>query len=209
MTGPEFIIERGLPEHLRQRAAEILDEAFGEKLSLAIPDRERRVAFLGRTVRARNCLIAVDGDQLWGLVCLNAPRGEFKGEILDTDALGIGGWRELLGLFGSIRTAIMLRTFFSHEAKPDEIYIEFIAVSPSARGHGLGASLLGEAKRAAQEGDFDCVRLDVVDTNPRAQALYEREGYRVVHEERLGLLSRVTGFESAYTMECPVGRAES
>ena len=201
MTASEATVERGLPEHLRPRAAEILDEAFGQKLVAVVPHRERRLAFLARTLRAGSCLITLDGDRLLGLVCLNASRGEFEGEILDTGALGIGGWRELLGVFGAVRAAVVLRMFFSHRAKPDELYIDFIAVTSAARGRGLGASLLSEARRVAREGGFEYVRLDVVDTNPRAQALYEREGYRVIHEERLGFLSRFTGFSAAYTME--------
>ena len=201
MTGAGYNIERGLPERLRRSAAEILDEAFGEKLTPVIRDRERRLAFLARTVRAGSCLVALDGEELLGLVCLNASRGEFKGAILDTESLGFADWRELLGVVGSIRAAILLRLFFTHTAKPDEVYIDFIAVSANARGRGLGAALLDEAWNAAREGGFEYVRLDVVDTNPRAQALYEREGYRVIHEERLGFLSRFTGFSAAYTME--------
>jgi hypothetical protein len=40
----------------------------------------------------------------------------------------------------------------------------------------------------------------VVDTNPRARALYEREGFRVISETRMGVLRHVFGFESAATM---------
>lgn len=201
------MIEHGLPEHLRERAAQILDQAFGEKLSWPIPDRDRRQAFLARTIRVRNCLVALDGDELMGLVCLNAPRGPFEGEILDTGGLGISGWRSLLGTVGAVRAALMLGFAYSHKAKPDEIYIDFIAVSAEARGRGLGTSLLREARDIASEQGFDCVRLDVVDTNRRAQALYEREGYRVIDETRLGFIGRFVGFEAAYTMECPVDRA--
>ena len=209
MDQPRFAIERGLPERLRDRAAEILDEAFAEKLSPVIPDRDRRLAFLARTIRARNCITARDGEDLLGLVCLNAPHGEFEGEVLDTSALGIGGWRSMLGTLGAIRAALMLHTFYSHKAKPDEVYIDFIAVAAAARGRGVGSRLLAEARGAAGRSGLGFVRLDVVDTNPRAQALYEREGYRVVREERLGFLGRFTGFSVAYTMELPAGPDEA
>ena len=209
MTEPRADIRSGLPEHLRRRAAEILDEAFAEKLSPVIPDRDRRLAFLARTICARNCLTARDGEDLLGLVCLNAPHGEFEGETLDTSALGISGWRSMLGTLGAIRAALMLHTFYSHKAKPDEIYIDFIAVAAAARGRGVGSRLLAEARRTAGRSGFGFVRLDVTDTNPRAPALYEREGYRVGREERLGFLGRFTGFSAAYTMELPAAPDEA
>ena len=208
MAGPAPSIERGLPEHLRPRAAEILDEAFAEKLEPVIPARDRRLAFLAHTLRSDNCLVAQAGDELLGLACLNASRGEFEGEILDTSSLGIGEWRSLLGSFGAIRAAILLGLLYSHEAKSDEVYVDFIAVSATARGRGLGSTLLEEVRRTAHEAGFEYVRLDVVDTNPRAKALYEREGFRVIREERLGLLRHITGFGAAYSMERPAARAE-
>ena len=73
----------------------------------------------------------------------------------------------------------------------------------------MGSRLLAEARRAAGRSGLDFVRLDVVDTNPRARALYEREGYRLVREERLGFLGRFTGFSVAYTMELPAGPDEA
>ena len=44
------------------------------------------------------------------------------------------------------------------------------------------------------------VRLDVIDSNPRARTLYEREGFNATDTHRLGLLRHVFGFESATTM---------
>jgi ribosomal protein S18 acetylase RimI-like enzyme len=201
MNPSEVPIQRGFPERLRDRAAEIFDEAFAEKFSTVIPDHARRLAFLARTLRSDHCLVALEGEELLGLVGLNTPRGELAGEALDTDDLGLSGWRESLGLVGMVRAAALLGLFYSHKAKPDELYIDYIAVSATARGRGVGKRLLAEARRVAQAGGFDCVRLDVVDTNPRAQALYEREGYKVIHEEKLGFMSRLTGFRAVYTME--------
>ena len=45
------------------------------------------------------------------------------------------------------------------------------------------------------------VRLEVVDTNPRARALYEREGYVAVRTERTPYLRRAMGFGEVTTME--------
>lgn len=52
-------------------------------------------------------------------------------------------------------------------------------VSPGARGHGIGASLLAEATRAAQGRGLHPV-LDVVATDAAAAELYRRAGWRML-----------------------------
>jgi ribosomal protein S18 acetylase RimI-like enzyme len=44
------------------------------------------------------------------------------------------------------------------------------------------------------------LRLDVIDTNLRARALYERLGFRAVRSESLGPLRHLFGFQTAITM---------
>ncbi len=57
-------------------------------------------------------------------------------------------------------------------------YLASIAVAPEARGTGVGTTLLaaGEARFPKARFMFLCVS----DFNPRARALYEREGYALV-----------------------------
>lgn len=52
-----------------------------------------------------------------------------------------------------------------------------IAVSPAARGGGVGLALLRAAQRAARTRGADALRLEVRTGNAAAIALYEREGY--------------------------------
>jgi len=47
------------------------------------------------------------------------------------------------------------------------------------RGGGLGSALMHQAAGWAKHQGYDFIRLGVLDTNPRAQGLYERLGYRV------------------------------
>lgn len=66
-----------------------------------------------------------------------------------------------------------------------ELFIQKMGVSPEVRGAGIGTALLTEAiARARTAGRRRCV-LDVAVTNPRAQQLYERLGFRVTAVSRL------------------------
>lgn len=53
-----------------------------------------------------------------------------------------------------------------------------IAISPNARGQGLGKRLLAEAECSAREHDCAYLRLEVRPDNPAAIGLYEGVGYR-------------------------------
>jgi GNAT superfamily N-acetyltransferase len=64
----------------------------------------------------------------------------------------------------------------------------------------VGSALLEAVAIEAEARGYRAVRLDVVDTNPRAKALYAREGFRVLNTTQMGVLRHVFGFASSTTM---------
>lgn len=62
-------------------------------------------------------------------------------------------------------------------------YLAHLGVAPEFRSQGIGAplvqALLDQGKRAGRT----IAELDVAETNPRAQALYEKLGFRVISEQ--------------------------
>ncbi len=62
-------------------------------------------------------------------------------------------------------------------------YIAHIGVAPEFRGRGIGARLLNFLLEQGRARGRRVAGLDVSVENPRAQALYERLGFRVVKEE--------------------------
>ncbi|MFD0385590.1 GNAT family N-acetyltransferase [Streptomyces stramineus] len=79
-----------------------------------------------------------------------------------------------------------------------------IAVAPGIRGRGVGSLLIEEVAAVAAEQDCRQIRLDVIDTNPRARALYERLGFTAVRTERTPYLRGLMGFGAVTTMRRPV-----
>lgn len=75
-----------------------------------------------------------------------------------------------------------------------------ICVAPSARGLGVGTALLGEIKKIAVDQGLGEIRLDVIDTNPGAQKLYLREGFKVTRWQNIGPLRHLFGFKKVATM---------
>ncbi|HEU4557159.1 MAG TPA: GNAT family N-acetyltransferase [Longimicrobium sp.] len=57
------------------------------------------------------------------------------------------------------------------------LYLSRLAVHPGAQGHGLGAWCMGQVECRARELACRSVRFDVLATNGRLRAFYERLGY--------------------------------
>jgi ribosomal protein S18 acetylase RimI-like enzyme len=67
-------------------------------------------------------------------------------------------------------------------------YVEYLAVTPDARGLGAGTALLIEARDFATSRKFSTLMLYVASTNRRAVSLYEKMGFL-----RIGVIeSRIT-----------------
>ena len=95
--------------------------------------------------------------------------------ILDNDANG-RIWLaerddELLGC-----TAVALRN-------DDEAQLRWVVVTPSARGSGLGGTLVGKALEYCREQGRATVHLYTTDGLPESQALYEKLGFRTTSNE--------------------------
>jgi ribosomal protein S18 acetylase RimI-like enzyme len=74
-------------------------------------------------------------------------------------------------------------------------------VAADRRGAGTGSALLTAAlDLAAARGDR-AVQLSVVDTNPRAEALYRRRGFTIVSQGEMGPLAGVYGFRRYRTLQ--------
>ena len=67
------------------------------------------------------------------------------------------------------------------EAMRGEFYTANLAVDPAWQGCGVGSALLGHAGQLAEENGLAMCSLNVDLDNPRAKALYERQGYQTTH----------------------------
>jgi ribosomal protein S18 acetylase RimI-like enzyme len=199
----DVALRDGLDEHDRDAAADLLWDAFADKLGTALGDAARGRRFLSQTLDADMCLSAHDattGDLLGVLVWGRADHAGPGGEVA---AL----WRTY-GLSSVWRLAL-LATLESTPSK-GALYVESISVSATARGRGVGSALLARAHQLAIDSRLRCVELEVVDTNPRAHALYARLGYADVKHSRMPWpLSRWIGIKATTLMRLDVGDGQS
>lgn len=188
----------GLPDHLRPEAARIYWQAFGPKLGRVMGPDARALGFLVQAIRSDHAIVALGPDgALLGLIGFRTTEGGFAEGTPEQ-------WRAAYGLAGAAWRAGVLRLLL-RDVDNDRFLIDGLCVADGARGQGVGTALIeAVATRSASLG-YRELRLDVIDTNLRARALYERLGFRALHSERIGMLQHLFGFQSAVTMVRHVG----
>ncbi len=105
--------------------------------------------------------------------------------------------RQILGGYGPLRGAgVIVRGLRTEQVirppRAGELYICHLGVRQDCRSRGVGRALLDDLLGSASAGRHRVATLDVAVGNPRAQALYERCGFRV-DARRVSALRRTAG----------------
>ena len=192
----------GLDERHVTQAAQLYDEAFGEKFRVAVKSRAARTDLWASGFIGRFAISACAGDELVGVAGFHTDSGSLTGGI---------GASQLLGRLGTLRGIWAMAVFSLYERtpKPGELVMDGIAVEENFRGRGIGSQLLAGIVNYARNNGFKTVRLDVIDDNPGARQLYKRNGFVAVRSEKFPYLRWLLGFGGATTMELRVADAAS
>ncbi|MHA7775531.1 GNAT family N-acetyltransferase [Roseibium sp. M-1] len=187
-------IAAGFAEDQRPVAARLFWQAFSGKLGRVLAPEEKALRLIERILDPAFALGATGRDgRLLGLAGFKTSEGSLAG----------GGLKDLTAVYGPVGGLWrgLILDVLERETEPDCLLMDGIFVSEEARGLGIGTALLEATAEEARRRRLSRVRLDVIDTNPRAKALYERAGFVVVGEEKTGWFELLFGFASATRME--------
>lgn len=189
-----MIIELGFEDSYSERVAELFDEAFASKFSLAIPSQKERLQFWQESINPEQVLAAYQDTILIGVALFATSKSSgFKresGKIL----------QKQLGTLGAIRAGAIF-SLFTHRPKIGEMYIEAISVDGNSRGLGVGKLLLDKIAEKAKSESHTFMSLKVILENHRARKLYEREGFRVRKSKSSRIMKFVSGASGVHFME--------
>lgn len=194
-----FIVESGLPPEYRRQAAHGYWRAFSRKLRYPLGPEEKALSFLESVLDPSHAISARSKDgQFLGMAGFKTAKGALVG----------GGIGDLARAYGWIGAALRgpLIHILERDCADGTLLMDGIFVEPRARGQGVGTALLHAVEAHAASMKLQRIRLDVIDTNPRARALYEREGFSARSVVSLGLLKPIFGFSSATQMTKPIAR---
>ncbi|WP_371807761.1 GNAT family N-acetyltransferase [Ruegeria sp. HKCCD7559] len=191
-------ISRGFADQERAQAAVLFWQAFAAKLGKVMGPDEKGLAFFEIALNPDFALVARDeAGRMLGLAGFKTRDGSFAGGNM-SDLARVYGW------FGATWRALVL-SVLERELKPGVFQMDGIFVAAEARGKGVGTALLNAIKSEARNRDISEVQLDVIDTNPRARNLYEREGFQPRGQEKTGPLKYLFNFSSVTKMSWIVG----
>lgn len=191
---PGIEIRLGLAPGQRAEAAALYWQAFGGKLGRVMGPEARALDYLARVMRGDQalCALAPDGALL-GLAGFATRAGAFAhGNRHD--------FATVYGRFGAAWRTALWRLLES-DPPPAAFQMEGLCVRDDARGRGVGRALVEAICAEAGRRGHGAVSLEVSDTNRRARVLYERAGFTVTGETRLGPLSALFGYRGSVRME--------
>lgn len=190
MAFRNVVFQRGLPLHHAFAAANLYWEAFSDKLGPLLRPDPKALAFLNRAICPANAICALSAaGQLLGVAGFKTADSAFIG----------GNFTDLRRIYGNVGALWRspLLTLLERPSEKGVLLMDGICVAKEARGQGLGTQLLAAIIQHASSLSMHSVRLDVIETNVRAKALYEKMGFLRVSQQNLGPLRWVFGFRSA------------
>ena len=194
-----FLIEGGFRAEHRLQAARGYWRAFSRKLRYPLGPKGKAVSFIEGTLDPTHAISAVSNEgQFLGMAGFKTPNGTLVGG-------GLGDLARTYGWIGAAWRGLLLH-MLERDCSDGSLLMDGIFVEPEARGRGVGTALLHAVERHAASMGLKSIRLDVIDTNSRARALYEREGFAPQSVLSLGPLNPIFGFSSATQMTKSIGR---
>lgn len=188
-----FVIAPGFRPDQRQTALDLFWQGFSAKLNPIMGPKDKAMAFLDLVADPGHAIGAVAPDgRLIGFAGFKTEHGAFVGGDLK-ELCAIYGW------FGGLWRAVPL-ALFDRALEPNTLLMDGIVVDETVRGQGVGTALLNAIKSEAGARGCKRVRLDVIDINPRARALYEKQGFVAGKTHHIGPLRHLFGFRMATTM---------
>lgn len=145
----------------------------------------------------RNHVVAVAENQVVGI------GAAFSGD--ETIPFFIAAARQILLVYGIhffrvARNGLQVERIVAQPLRGVH-YIGHLGVAPAYRSQGIGAQLIQTLIAQGKRAGRGIAALDVADTNPRAQELYERIGFRVRAEHPSALQNEFAGVPGHRRME--------
>lgn len=163
-----------LPDQYKASALQLYFNSLKNKLGPILGEYDRAKQVLESELIMQNCFAATCEQKLVGVLGIQTSSGGFVNPSIAQAIRVYGLFSGLLRMSGL--------ALLHHACGSDELYVDGIAVATEMRGKGIGSRLLHMLERAAREKGIKTISLEVVDSNPRAQALYERLGFVAIRQ---------------------------
>ncbi len=184
-----------LPDDLKDEAVSLILDLLGDKFEPLLGKGKRAHQVLIKGMDTAQCIVAVSQGKLAGILAIQEGNKSLMNPGIPSL---IGGYGILGGFFRLAGLWILY-----HSPDIGELYVDGVAVSRAFQGKGVGSGLFCVLEKRARAQGMKKIALEVIDTNPRAIALYKRLGFSEISTEKIAPFNRIFGFpfEASVLME--------
>ena len=175
-----------LPDDFKVSAIRLYFNSLKEKLEPILGSDGRAQEALASNIATDKCIVAICNGKLVGIMGIQTNKRGFVNPNLKTMVRIYGNFGGILRMGG---LAIL-----HHTIGTDELYVDGVAVASEMRDKGIGSHLFELLEQAVLKKRIKTISLEVIDTNPRAKALYERLGFVAVKTQTLWPLNLFVRF---------------
>jgi ribosomal protein S18 acetylase RimI-like enzyme len=170
-------IQLGIKQNQKISIAKIFYESFIEKLYRLFGDPQKAIKLFSKLLREDQILVAIKDNNLVGFVGLHYNKKHFI-KFNFTEISRIYGIKAILA------TLYFLTNIFDTNQQK-QLHLEVIAVDKKQRTKGVGTRLLLSTIEFAKLKGFNQIRLEVINTNPKAKKLYEKTGFKKIKDRKI------------------------
>ncbi|MBU0970793.1 MAG: GNAT family N-acetyltransferase [Proteobacteria bacterium] len=167
-------------------ATKLFLDAFGSKFFPILGKGEKTQNLIESSINSYQCISALENGKLVGILAIQYGNESF----IDIS------FSELKAVYGPVKGLVKLAllSLFDYQPIEKEIHIECISVDGSSRGKGIGTKLLDELFSRSEKDGAHKVTLEVVDSNPKAIALYKKIGFVVEKHSKIWPINKIVGW---------------
>ncbi len=190
-------LQWGLPDHLRLSAASLIYDTFITKYRYTLGPREKGIRFIANAFRAEYGLVAFSDGDFVGVAGVKNS----EGELIE---IRFNRWARTYHIL-TLRSFFIGFPFWFGKRPLGVLTLNSISVKDAARGQGIGTQIIQEFIQYGKEQGYQALNLEVINSNIRAKALYERLGFKTTDYSRIPLpWSHLLGFTGVYEMTYPL-----
>ena len=196
MTTSEVAVVEGIDDGYVEDALRLAYEAFAEKFRTGFRDADDLVRLFGDSVNTGHCFTAIVDGELVGILMFQTADREFFHPKLAAAFTRFSPVRAL--------RIVLNLLLLTRSARPDEFIVDSLAVSPAARGLGIGTRLMVRAEDKARSMGKNTMSLDAIGENSGAIRLYERMGFKTTRVRRSKWLELAIRSKEVRRLEKPL-----
>lgn len=191
-------LQWGVPEALRLTVATLIYDSFENQFQYTLGPRYKGVSFIADSLQSEYGLIAFQENEFVGI---GGAKTE-KGELIQ---IRFSRWLYTYHI-RTLRSFFIGFPFLYERHESGVLTLASLSVKKAARGQGIGTQIIKEFIHYGSVNGFHTLKLEVVNSNPKAKMLYDRLGFTTRRYTSIPRpWSFFLGFTGVYEMVYPLG----